>query len=120
MRDQPTAVLRAIAASGAVLAAVGVALSAYAAHSTAGDARGSLQTAALFAFGHGVALATMAPMSRRRLAVVALIGLLLGTLLFAGAIVAAQLWSVHARTAPFGGGLLIAAWLLYAADALRR
>ncbi|MGH8033360.1 MAG: DUF423 domain-containing protein [Luteimonas sp.] len=111
---------RALTAAGAVLAAAGVALSAYAAHTATGDVRSSLQTAALFAFGHGVALAALSRGAQRRLALIALAGLLLGTLLFAGALVAAQTLGMPARTAPFGGSLLIVAWLLFAIDALRR
>ena len=47
-----------LAAAGAVLAALAVGLSAYAAHGVAdAHARGNLQLASLYAFGHGIALA---------------------------------------------------------------
>ena len=50
-----------LASSGSVLAGLSVALAAYAAHAGLGDkAQGNLQQAALFAFGHGVALAALA------------------------------------------------------------
>lgn len=110
---------RLLAAAGALLAALAVALSAYAAHATDGDARSGLQTAAAFAFGHGVALAILGRQAMRRLGRVALVGLLLGTLLFSGAIVLSRLAGLQIGTAPFGGALLMLAWLLYAIDALR-
>lgn len=119
MATMQSASLRLLASVGALLAAAAVALSAWAAHAAAGDARAQLLTAAAVAYGHGVALAALARTPQRRVAVLALAGLLLGTALFSGGLVGAQLAGVHARTAPFGGGLLILAWLLYAFDAQR-
>lgn len=110
---------RWLVCAGALLAAAAIALSAYAAHVAMGETRLELQLAAVIAFGHGVALAALGRGSQRRLAVLALAALLLGTLLFSGGLAAAQLAGVHARTAPFGGSLLILAWLLYAFDAQR-
>ncbi|MFC3551143.1 DUF423 domain-containing protein [Lysobacter cavernae] len=115
----PSAV-RGLTAGGAVLAAVAVALSAYAAHVTDGEAQSRLQLAALFGFGHGVALAALAPQAVRRLGLVALAALLIGVLLFAGSLTAAYFLGTSTRFLPFGGGLMILAWLLYAADAVRR
>lgn len=109
---------RALIAGGAVLAAAGIALSAYAVHG--GEGRASLQMAALFAFGHGIALAALAPRAMRALARVALAMLLLGVLLFSGSLTAAHFHGVPTTLAPFGGGLMILAWLVFAADALRR
>ena len=114
-----TTTMRALAASGALLAAAAVALSAYAAHGVHGDAQSRLQTAALFAFGHGLALTVLAPQGRRRLGRVALAGLLLGVLLFSGSLVGSHFLGESVGLAPFGGSLLILAWLLYAADATR-
>ncbi|MFC3816013.1 DUF423 domain-containing protein [Lysobacter sp. GCM10012299] len=111
--------VRLLTASGAVLAAVAVALSAYAAHAVDAGAQHRLYSAALFAFGHGIALAALAPHLRRNLARVALAALLLGTLLFSGSLAAAVLMGTSTALAPFGGTLMILAWLLYAADALR-
>ena len=110
---------RWLACAGALLAAMAVALSAYAAHAGDAHARGNLYTAAALAFGHGLALAALARSAQRQLARLALAGMLLGTLLFSGGIVIAHFSGGHAVTAPFGGGLLIAAWLLYAIDSLR-
>lgn len=111
---------RWLVSAGAVLAAAAVTLSAYAAHSAEGEAQTRLQTAAVFAFGHGIALAALARGSLRRLAWIALVAILCGTLLFSGALALAEIAGVRTRTAPFGGTLLIVAWLLYAIDGLRK
>lgn len=111
---------RALAASGGVLASVSVALFAYAAHAAEPQVQSSLHSAALFAFGHGIALAALAPRSARRMAVVALVGLLFGTLLFSGSLVCANFFGTSTPLAPLGGSLMILAWLLWAADATRR
>jgi len=117
--DQP-AHARGLAAAGGVLAAAGVALSAYAAHAAQGAAQASLYTAAILAFGHGLALAALAPLARGRMALVALSGLLLGTALFSGSLVLHHALGLPVRLAPAGGSVLILSWLLYAAAALRR
>lgn len=111
---------RALAAAGAVLAALAVALSAYAAHVADPAAQSRLQTAAVFAFGHGVALVALAPIARRTLARVALLALLVGVLVFSGGLAAAYFFGASTRLLPYGGSLMILAWLVYAADALRR
>ncbi|WP_411834462.1 DUF423 domain-containing protein [Pseudoxanthomonas mexicana] len=111
----------ALAALGAALAAVAVGLSAYASHGVAdAHAQSNLQTAALFAFGHGIALAALAAGTARRLGRLALLLLALGTLLFAGSLAGNALWGWPTRLAPFGGTTLMLGWLLWAADALRR
>ena len=110
-----------LAATGAVLAALAIAASAYASHGLAdAHARGNLQTAGFFAFAHGAMLLVLAQMPARRLRGVALSGLLLGTLLFAGSLTAGALLGWPTRLAPFGGTLLMASWLLLAANAVRR
>jgi uncharacterized membrane protein YgdD (TMEM256/DUF423 family) len=111
---------RLLTASGAVLASVAVALSAYAAHAVDAGAQHRLYSAALFAFGHGIALVALAPHLRRKLALAALSTLLLGTLLFSGSLAAAVVMGASTALAPFGGTLMIVAWLLYAVDAMRR
>lgn len=115
-----TPLSRGLIACGAVCAAVGIALSAYAAHNGDDGARASLQTAALFAFGHGIALAALTPRATRLLARISLAMLLLGVVLFSGSLVAAHFHGLPTTLAPFGGGLMILAWLVFAADALRR
>ena len=109
-----------LAAAGALCAAVAVALSAYAAHAVQGPAQARLQTAALFALVHGVALAALAACARRTLARVALTMLLLGLLLFSGSVAANVLLQWPTTFAPLGGMLMIAGWVAYAVDRLRR
>ena len=112
---------RALAAMGAVLAALAIGLSAYAAHGVAdAQTRGNLHTASLYAFAHGAVLLLLAQAPARRLRWLALAGLLLGTLLFAGSLAAGALLGWPTRLAPLGGTVLMASWLLLAADALRR
>lgn len=111
--------LRALAATGGVLAAASVALFAYAAHAAEPQVQASLHSAALFAFGHGIALSALAPRIRHRLGAIALGLLLLGTLLFSGSLVGAHTLGTATTLAPFGGTLMILAWLLWAADRTR-
>lgn len=106
--------------AGGVLAAAAIALSAWAAHSPELAAKGSLQTASLYAFGHGVALAALAGNAHRLLPRVALYVLLVGTLLFCGSLAAGALAGASTRAAPAGGVAMIAGWLLFAFNALRR
>ncbi len=117
---KPRAAHRILAASGALLAAAGVGLSAYAAHAAEAVPRGSLQSAALFALVHGIALAALSRQTPHRFGTTALWMLLIGVLLFSGSLVAAHFFATPTGLAPIGGSLLILGWLLYAADALRR
>lgn len=110
---------RLLRAAGAVMAAAAVALAAYASHGADALVRGNLQTAALFAFGHGLALATLARGPLSRLALPALGMLFVGALLFCGALVARSLFGASSTPAPFGGMVMILGWLLYAVAALR-
>lgn len=110
-----------LSAAGAMLAALAIGLSAYAAHGVAdAHARGNLQTASLYAFAHGAVLLVLAQAPARRLRWLALTGLLLGTLLFAGSLAGGALLGWPTRLAPFGGVVLMASWLLLAVDAVRR
>lgn len=117
---KPRFIHRALTAAGAVLAGAGVALSAYAAHAAEGATRANLQSAALFALAHGIALAALSQQTPHRLGTTALSMLLIGVLLFSGSLVAAHFFGMPTRLAPFGGSLIILGWLVYAADALRR
>ena len=108
-----------LAFNGALCAAAAVALAASAAHGAEGEAQTRLQLAAVFAFGHGVALAVLAPAVSRKLRRFALSLLYLGVLLFCGSLVLNVLAQWPTTLAPFGGTLLIAGWLIYAADSLR-
>lgn len=111
---------RWLAAVGAALAALAVAGAAYAAHAAlAPQPRSRLLLAAVFAFGHGVALAALAPHARRWLARIALLAMATGVTLFSGSLAANVLAGAPTFAAPAGGLLMIAGWLLHAADALR-
>ena len=112
--------MRAFAAVGAWLCAIAVATSAYAAHAADGLAQSRLQTAALFAFGHGLALAAMASRASTRGTRIGLAALLVGVLLFSGSLAAEALFGVRPRLAPFGGTVLIAGWLWLGAALLRK
>ena len=110
---------RWLAAGGGVYAAISVALAAYAAHGAAGPQQAHLYLAALFAFGHGIALAALAPRAQRRMARLALSALWLGVLLFSGSLAANAVAGWPVALAPFGGGLLVAGWLAHSIDQLR-
>ena len=111
---------RWLAGNGALLAAGAVALAAYASHGVDGGAQSRLQTAALFAFGHGVALVALAPQADAWPKRSALLSIYAGTVLFAGSIVLSVLAQWPTTFAPLGGLLLIGGWLLMAFDAMRR
>lgn len=105
---------RGLASIGALYAAAGVALSAYAAHAALGEEASRLQTAALFAFGHGAALSALAHVPGNRSMRIALSAIAAGVLLFSGSLAGRALMQWPSTLAPFGGVLLIAGWLLYA------
>lgn len=107
-------------APAALLAGLSVGLSAYAAHAVDGDARAALQTAAVFAFGHGIVLVVLGRAVRGGLELASLVALLLGTLLFSGALVSRHLFGGPSFFAPWGGMLTMLGWLLQAVAALRR
>lgn len=109
-----------IAAIGALYAAMAVALSAYAAHAVHGAAQARMETAAILAFGHGIALAALAPTTASRLGRIALLALSIGVLLFSGSVAVSVLAQWPTTLAPLGGMLLIGGWLAFAFDLLRR
>lgn len=108
-----------VGAFGALMAAAGVALAAFAAHAGEPAAQTRLYTAAAFAFGHGAALAALALDAARFWTRVALCGLAIGTVLFAGSLVGAALFHTSTALAPAGGLVLIGSWLLVAIDRMR-
>jgi uncharacterized membrane protein YgdD (TMEM256/DUF423 family) len=117
---KPRFVHRALTATGACVASAGVALSAYAAHGAEALVRGGLQSAALFALVHGVALVALSRQTPHRSGMLALWMLAGGVLLFSGSLAAAHWFATPTTLAPMGGMLMILGWLLYAIDALRR
>ena len=116
-----TAASRVLAVLAPCLCAAAVGLGSYASHGPLdAQARERIGLAALFAFGHGVALLALAT-RESRLALVARCGLAAGVLLFSGSLLAAALTGPDARAmlAPAGGLTLIAGWLLLAWDGAR-
>ncbi len=112
---------RWLAALGAVLAALAVGLAAYASHGVEGEAQSRLQSAALFLFGHGVALAALAPLAAGRLwRVIALLALAVGTLLFSGSLALHVFLQWPTALAPTGGTLMMVGWLVWAVAAVRQ
>ncbi len=110
-----------LAFAGGLLSALSVALSAYAAHGMSdAQLQSNLQTAALFAFGNGIALAALSAGTTRGLGRTALYLILLGTLLFSGSLVLNAFFGVATGLAPVGGISMICGWTLWAIDALRR
>lgn len=108
----------ALAAVGALLCACAVALAAYASHAADPLQAPRLALAAAFAFGHGLALLALAS-RRSAMASLARGMMLVGVLAFSGGLCVAAFTGGRAPTAPFGGGLLILAWVLAAIDAWR-
>ncbi len=114
------ATMRVVACIGALMAGVSVALAAYAAHAVDAAVQERLQSAAWFAFGHGIALGALAPRAVRRVGLAGLVSLAAGTAMFSGSLIAAHFFSTPTTLAPFGGGLMMLGWLLWAADSVRR
>lgn len=111
---------RGLAAFGALACGAAVGLSAYASHGLHGQDAQRVGLAALFAFGHGLALLLLAPGAVSRLRMAGLVALTLGLLLFSGSLIGAALASLPGTLAPAGGLLLMLGWLMIAGDALRR
>lgn len=111
---------RILAPLGALLAASGVALSAWAMHGVAEPQRLSVFAAAVMLLGHGVAIAALVPLAIRRMAWGALAAMAAGVVLFAGSVAANAALGVPPRLAPLGGSVLILSWLAYAAQAWSR
>lgn len=110
-----------LAVSGAVIAAATVALGAYASHGVADpQAQSSLHTAAIYGFGHGIALAALAAGTTRTIGRAGMALLLLGTLLFSGSLALNVMAGFGTKLAPIGGMALMLGWLLWALDAIRR
>jgi uncharacterized membrane protein YgdD (TMEM256/DUF423 family) len=105
-------------AAGALLCGGAVALAAYASHGADAVQAPRLALAAAFTFGHGLGLLLL---SQRPgvLAAIARGMMLLGVMAFSGGLCWAAFAGGRAPTAPFGGGLLMLAWVLVAIDAWR-
>ena len=113
------ALARTCGIAGALLGALAFALSAYVAHGAALDATGARRAAIALAAlaAHGIALLALAALAQwRRGLLLALAGggILIGSALFAGSLLAASLLGWRPVLAPIGGSALIVAWLLLA------
>ena len=110
---------RFVSALAALFCAAAVALGAYAAHAADAQSRQRLALAAAFAFGHGLALLALRA-REGRLAIATRACFVAGTICFSGSLAGAALLGLPTALAPAGGMLLILAWLLAAADLLRK
>ncbi len=110
-----------LAFCGGLLAAAAIGLSAYASHGVSEPlAQSHLNTAALYAFGHGAVLVALGGAGMNGLGRAALYVLLLGTLLFSGSLVGNVLMQWPTTLAPIGGTTLMGGWVLLALSALKR
>ncbi|WP_290889807.1 DUF423 domain-containing protein [Arenimonas sp.] len=115
-----TALARGLAALGAIACAASVGLGAYASHGLAeADARRA-GLAALFLFGHGLALLVLATPTATRLRLGALAALACGVLVFSGSLLGAVFAGTATALAPAGGVLMMLAWLTLGVDAFRQ
>jgi uncharacterized membrane protein YgdD (TMEM256/DUF423 family) len=113
-------VRRVLAAAGAVCCASAVAWGAYSAHGIDAALRPRADSAMLVMLVHGLALTLLAPRQSARLELFALLGWFAGIVLFSGSLMLSITHDTPTRLAPFGGMLLIGAWLVHALAALRR
>lgn len=103
------------ASAGALVSAMAVGVGAYASHVADARDQHRLALAALFAFGHGLALLASARMSPSRLATTARLCWLSGIAFFSGAMVAATFFGTSTASVPLGGSLMIVGWFFMAA-----
>jgi len=112
------ALARAYALFGALACGLAVALGAYASHVAQAQDAKRLAIAALFAFGHGIALLVLHARASR-FAEAALACLAAGILLFSGSLALAVFAGTSTVLAPFGGSLLMLGWGILAFDFVR-
>jgi len=110
---------RLFPATGALLCAISVALSAYASHGLEAQSQERMLLASYFAFAHGLSLIVLArgPDSKANLGSCSL--MLVGLLLFSGSLASAAMWQTATTLAPAGGMALILAWCWAAMNFLR-
>lgn len=108
---------RAFLFSGGVAGALGVALSAAAAHSGGSN----IATAASFLLMHAPALLVLSIVATNAFARIGGAGLVIGLALFCGDLLSRQFLDsrLFPYAAPMGGLLMIGGWLVVAASALR-
>jgi len=105
-------------ALGALCCGASVALAAYASHGATAESAPRLALAAAMAFGHGLAVIVLCD-RRFLLSRLARLAMLAGIAAFSGGLAWAAVQGGRAPSAPFGGGLLILAWLMLAIDLWR-
>ena len=111
---------RYLGSFGGLLAALSVALYVYASRDPSAPLPASLLLAAGCGYAHGVALAALAPLAQRPVALFGLTLLAAGVVLFCGGVLAQVTLALAAGAAlPFAAALTIVGWLLYAYDRLR-
>jgi len=111
---------RYLGSIGALLAALSVALYLYASRDVPGPETAAMLQAAGFGFAHGVALAALAPLAQRPVALLGLGLLLAGVIMYCGGALAQVVLAMAAGVAvPIGAALAITGWLLYAYDRLK-
>ncbi|MDB6163712.1 MAG: rane protein [Xanthomonadaceae bacterium] len=108
-----------LAACGALYCAAAVGLAAYAAHAAIAAGQSRLELAAVFAFGHGVALTALSSSISRGPGRWALSLMAAGVLLFSGSLSGSVLVHWPTTLAPLGGMAMIAGWLVVAFTSLR-
>ena len=112
------AVARIFSVFGALSCGLSVALGAYASHVAQAQDGKRLALAALFAFGHGLALIALCSRTSRT-ATASLACLALGVVLFSGSLALAVFLGTATVLAPFGGSLLMLGWGILAVDFIR-
>jgi uncharacterized membrane protein YgdD (TMEM256/DUF423 family) len=110
---------RLVSALAALLCGLSVGLGAYAAHVAVAQDRQRIALAAVFAFGHGLALLALRA-REGALATATRACFLAGIALFCGSLAAAALFAGSTRLAPAGGTLLMLGWLLASVELLRK
>lgn len=109
---------RIFAGFGAIACGLSVAIGAYASHVAQAQDGKRLALAALFAFGHGLALLILHARTTRN-GKIALACIASGMLLFSGSLALAVFAATPTWLAPFGGSLLMLGWGILVVDFLR-
>src|SRR5205085_9680413 len=110
-----SAMLRIYSVFGALACGSSVALGAYASHVAQAQDGKRLAIAALFAFGHGLALIVLGSRPSR-MASWSLACFALGIVLFSGSLALAVFFAAPTALAPMGGSLLMLGWGILAVD----
>ena len=113
-----SAAARVYSVFGALACGLSVALGAYASHVAQAQDGKRLAIAALFAFGHGLALIMLCSRPSR-MASWSMFCFALGIVLFSGSLALAVFFAAPTMLAPFGGSLLMLGWGILVIDFIR-